>query len=410
VYKVQSTDEKLIARWELRVKIEAVDFFYLSMPEVTTAGDGSQDTLLVRVAAGGHIGWGECEASPLVSIAAFVCPTSHGACRPVAASVLGQNLEGPEDISRIAARIELDSMDLLQAPHTWSGVEIALWDLLGKARGEPVWKLMGYKQAYRKLPYASQLFGETPEETYRLAATSRAQNFRAVKFGWGPIGRSDLKTDNDHFQAAREGLGKEALLLVDVGQIFGENVEAAAARLTKLTEVSAVWLEEPFHTSALDAYAALARKGGIKLAGGEGAHNFYMARHLIDYGRVSFIQIDTGRVGGIGPAKRVADYASSKGVTFVNHTFTSHLALSASLQPYAGLRADEICEYPLSPKPLAVELTSNHLQRDAEGYVSVPDAPGLGIEIDRDAVRRYLLDVSIKVKNRVLFDSGRVEI
>src|ERR1700704_1068778 len=93
-------------------RIEAVDFFYLSMPEVTTEGDGSQDALLVRVTAGGLVGWGECEASPLVSIAAFVCPMSHGACRRVGASVIGQRLENPADISRIASQIELDSMDL----------------------------------------------------------------------------------------------------------------------------------------------------------------------------------------------------------------------------------------------------------------------------------------------------------
>src|SRR3712207_5829399 len=120
------------------MKIDSVDFFYLAMPEVTTAGDGSQDALLVRVEAGGHVGWGECEASPLVSIAAFVTPMSHGACRPVSASVLGQNVESPADIARIAATVEWDSMDLLQAPHTWSGIEMALWDLLGQRRGEPV--------------------------------------------------------------------------------------------------------------------------------------------------------------------------------------------------------------------------------------------------------------------------------
>lgn len=392
------------------MKIEAVDFFYLSMPEVTTEGDGSQDALLVRVSAGGFVGWGECEASPLVSIAAFVCPMSHGACRPVAASVLGQNLDGPEDIRRIAAQIELDSMDLLQASHTWSGVEIALWDLLGKSREEPVWKLLGYKQTYRKLPYASQLFGDSPEETYRLATAARSQNFRAMKFGWGPIGRFDLKIDNDHFQAAREGIGKESLLMMDVGQIFGDDVEAAARRLPMLEKVGTLWLEEPFHTSAFGAYAALSQRSTVKLAGGEGAHNFYMAQHLIDYGKVGFIQIDTGRIGGIGPAKRAADYATAKGVRFVNHTFTSHLALSASLQPYAGLSGDEICEYPLSPKPLAVDLTSNHLHRDADGFVSVPNAPGLGIEINRSAVRRYLVDVVIKAGNRVLFDSGSLTI
>lgn len=387
-------------------KIEAVDFFYLSMPLVTTEGDGSQDALLVRVRAGGVEGWGECEASPLVSIVAFVCPMSHGACRPVGASVLGQRLESPEDISRIASQIELDSMDLLQAPHTWSGVEIALWDLLGKVREEPVWKLLGYRESFRKLPYASQLFGDTPAQTYQQATEACRQNFRAVKFGWGPIGRGDLKTDLEHFAAAREGVGKGSLLMVDVGQIFGDNVEAAAARLPMLEKVGAIWLEEPFRTSALDAYSSLSRRGRVKLAGGEGAHNFYMAQHLIDYGGVGYIQVDCGRIGGIGPAKRVADYAVSKGVTFVNHTFTSHLALSASLQPYAGLRSHEICEYPFAPKPLAREVTSNHLERDKEGYVALPNLPGLGIELDPQAIRRYFVPVEIKLKGNILFKSS----
>jgi L-alanine-DL-glutamate epimerase-like enolase superfamily enzyme len=388
------------------VKIEAVDFFYLSMPQVTTEGDGSQDALLVRVAAGGLVGWGECEASPLVSIAAFVCPMSHGACRPVGVSVIGQRLESAADISRIASQIELDSMDLLQAPHTWSGVEIAMWDLLGKSRGEPVWKLLGYRESSRKLPYASQLFGETPEQTYELAANARRDQFRAVKFGWGPIGRGELKTDLEHFAAAREGLGKDSLLMVDVGQIFGENVEAAVARLPMLEQIGAVWLEEPFHISALAAYASLAKASTIKLAGGEGAHNFYMAQHLIDYGHVGYLQVDCGRIGGIGPAKRAADYAVAMGATFVNHTFTSHLALSASLQPYAGLRDHEICEYPFAPKPLAREFTSNHIERDREGYVVAPDAPGLGININAKAALSYLVDVEIKVGGKAIFCSS----
>ncbi|MGH9515212.1 MAG: mandelate racemase/muconate lactonizing enzyme family protein [Terriglobales bacterium] len=388
------------------LKIEAVDFFYLSMPEVTTEGDGSQDALVVRVAAGGLVGWGECEASPLVSIAAFVCPMSHGACRPVGASVLGQRLDGPEDIARIAAQIELDSMDLLQAPHTWSGVEIALWDLLGKARQQPVWKLLGYGQSFRKLPYASQLFADTPAQTYQQAVEARRQNFRAVKFGWGPIGRSDLKTDIEHFTAAREGLGKDALLMIDVGQIFGDNIAAATERLPALQQVGAVWLEEPFHTSALNAYASLAGKSSVKLAAGEGAHSFHMAQHLIDFGRVGYIQVDCGRIGGIGPAKRVADYAAANGIAFVNHTFTSHLALSASLQPYAGLRSHEICEYPFAPKPLARELTRNHLDRDQDGYVAAPDMPGLGMDINTEAARQYLVDVEIKAKGKLLFSSS----
>jgi L-alanine-DL-glutamate epimerase-like enolase superfamily enzyme len=388
------------------MKIEAVDFFYLSMPQVTTEADGSQDALVVRVAAAGQVGWGECEASPLVSIAAFVTPMSHGVCRPVSASVLGRTLDGPEDIARMAAEVEYNSMDLLQAAHTWSGVEMALWDLLGKMRGEPVWRLLGYGASHPKVPYASVLFGDTPQETLQRARDSRARGFRAGKFGWGPIGRGSVADDADHFAAAREGLGPDGILLVDVGQIFLEDVEAAAARLPALEAARALWLEEPFAGSAYEAYGALARRlqgSGVKAAGGEAAHNVHMARHLIDYGGVGYVQIDCGRIGGIGPAKRIADYAVAKAVTYVNHTFTSHLALSASLQPYAGLPDHRICEFPAAPKPLALEFTANHLERDDNGEIAAPDAPGLGIDIAPEGIRKYLVDVEIKVAGRTLY-------
>jgi L-alanine-DL-glutamate epimerase-like enolase superfamily enzyme len=128
-----------------------------------------------------------------------------------------------------------------------------------------------------------------------------------------------------------------------------------------------------------------------------------MARHLIDYGGVGFVQIDCGRIGGIGPAKAVADYAVERGVTYVNHTFTSHLALSASLQPFAGLADHRICEFPFAPKALARDITANRLQRDTNGEIAAPDAPGLGIEIDMTVLRKYLVDVEIKVAGRVLY-------
>ncbi len=390
------------------MKIDAVDFFYLAMPEVTTEADGSQDALLVRVAAGGLVGYGECEAAPLPSIAAFVCPMSHGACQPVSASVLGRNINSPQDIAAIAADVAYNSMDLLQAAHTWSGIEMALWDLLGRARGEPVWRLLGYRTSCGKTPYASLLFGDTPQETLARGREVMLRGFRAAKFGWGPIGRGTVAQDAEHFHAAREGLGADAILLVDVGQIFNEDVEAAAARLPALEAAGTRWLEEPFHASALHAYGSLAKQcQGLRLAGGEGAHNVSMARHLIDYGGIGFVQIDCGRIGGIGPARQVADYAAAHGVTYVNHTFTSHLALSASLQPYAGLAEHTICEYPAAPKALAVDLTRNHLRPDASGQVQTPDTPGLGIEINPQAVRQYQLPLEIHVSGRCLYTSPR---
>jgi L-alanine-DL-glutamate epimerase-like enolase superfamily enzyme len=107
-------------------------------------------------------------------------------------------------------------------------------------------------------------------------------------------------------------------------------------------------------------------------------------------------------VGGIGPARRLAEVAAARGVTYVNHTFTSHLALSASIQPYAGLADHTICEYPAAPKALAVELTRNHLSPGADGLVRLPDSPGLGMEIDPQAVRRYQVDVEIRVGGRTV--------
>lgn len=385
------------------MKIESVDFFYLAMPDVTTAADGSQDALVVRVTADGHVGWGECEAAPLPSIAAFVCPMSHGACRPVGASVLGETLDGPDDIRRIAATVAYNSMDLLQAPHTWSGIEMALWDVLGKARGVPAWKLLGYERAYPKVPYASVLFGATPQQTLERAKGIRANGFRAAKFGWAPFGES-LSSDIAHLDAAREGLGPDGIVLIDAGQIFGEDVDAAAARLDAMERNRVTFFEEPFHGHAYAAYAGLRdRMKTVVSAGGEAAHNRYMAEHLIDFGKVGYIQIDCGRIGGLWPAKQVADYAVQRGVTYINHTFTSNLALSASMQPFAGLEKHTICEFPTGLKQLAVDLTLDHIAPDANGEIHVPDAPGLGIAVNPEALVRYRVDVEIRVGGKPVF-------
>jgi L-alanine-DL-glutamate epimerase-like enolase superfamily enzyme len=128
-----------------------------------------------------------------------------------------------------------------------------------------------------------------------------------------------------------------------------------------------------------------------------------MARNLIDYGGIGYVQIDCGRIGGIGPAKLVADYAAGRGVTYVNHTFTSHLALSASLQPYAGLAEHRICEYPAAPRALSVDMSVNHLSPDTNGEIVLPDTPGLGIEVNTGGLSGYLIDAEIKVAGQMLY-------
>lgn len=386
------------------MKIESVDFFYLSMPEVLDIGDGSQDSTLVRIRAGGLEGWGECEAAPLPTIASYVCPMSHSACKPVKWAVEGMPLNNVADIANITKRVHENCFDLLQSDHTLSGIDIALWDLLGKHLQEPVYRLLGYKKAYPKLPYASQLFGDTPEATFEKAKTSRIKGYKAVKFGWGPIGKGDAKADEAHFRAAREGLGPDLHLMVDIGTVWQENVSIAQERLAALKAVNTYWLEEPFVNMALGPYRALAdATPQVALAGGEGCNNYVQAAAMIEYAGLKYVQIDTGRIGGITSAKRVADLAASKGVAYVNHTFTSQLALSASIQPFAGLEKDIICEYPVEPKALALEMTHERILPDVNGYVSLPEKPGLGMTIDTERLKHYLVDVEIRVKQELLY-------
>ncbi|ULQ52443.1 mandelate racemase/muconate lactonizing enzyme family protein [Flavihumibacter fluvii] len=386
------------------MKIESVDFFYLSMPEVLDIGDGSQDALLVRIRAGNYEGWGECEASPLTSIASYVCPMSHSACKPLKYSLEGKSINDAQDIYAISRSVHENSLDLLQANHTLSGIDIALWDLLGKKAGVPVYQLLGYKKAYPKLPYASQLFGNSPEDTFEKAASTIRAGYKAAKFGWGGFGKSGLTNDINHLQAAREGLGPDAILMVDAGTIFGEDIAAAKERLVALKAVNTYWFEEPFVNGALYPYKTLsAASPPVPLAGGEGCSNFVQAQAMIAYGGLSFIQIDAGRIGGITVAKRVADLAVQYGVTYVNHTFNSHLALSASLQSYAGIEKDIVCEYPVELKSLAQEIGREKILRGEDGRINLPDRPGLGITVDMAALKKYLVDVEIRVNGKNLY-------
>jgi L-alanine-DL-glutamate epimerase-like enolase superfamily enzyme len=386
------------------MKIESVDFFYLSMPEVLDIGDGSQDALLVRVGAGGFEGWGECEASPLTSIASYVCPMSHSACKPLKYSVEGMNINGVDDIYSISAEVHNNSLDLLQADHTLSGIDIALWDLLGKALNEPVYKLLGYKKAYPKLPYASQLFGDTPEETFEKAKKTIASGFKAVKFGWGPFGKNSVEKDIAQLSAAREGVGNATFLMIDAGTTWIENISAARQRLDQLNEINAFWLEEPFINGALSSYKKLSGfNPKVPLAGGEGCNNFVQAQAMINYSGISFIQIDAGRIGGITVAKRVADLAKKRNIKYVNHTFTSHLALSASIQPYAGIEKDNISEYPVELKSLALDISKEKIRPDDNGFIQVPERPGLGITINNQVIKKYLVDVEIKVNGKRIY-------
>lgn len=238
---------------------------------------------------------------------------------------------------------------------------------------------------------------------------TNAAGFKAVKFGWGPFGKNGLGNDIVHLVAAREGLGKNISLMVDAGTVWNNDVSIASERLQHLKNVYAYWLEEPFINLALDSYKKLSEsQPSMPLAGGEGCNNFEQAKAMMNYAGISFIQIDTGRIGGISTAKKIADLALQNGITYVNHTFTSHLALSASLQPFAGIEKDQLCEYPVELTSLAKDITQTKIDIDNDGYIHIPEQAGLGIVVDIQSVKKYLVDVEIKVNGKLIYYSPEV--
>ena len=384
------------------MKIDNIELFYLSMPKILDEADGSQDALIVKIEAGGLIGWGECEASPLTSIANFICPKSHSAANPIKSSVINKKIDNLDDVKKIIDDVKHNSLMIAQTPHTFSGIEVALLDLLSKKENCPIYSLLGFSKTTPKIAYASVLFGETPQETFEIGKNIKNKNFRAIKFGWQNFG-SDIKLDEEHMIAARDGIGKDINLMIDVGAIWGTNLEEAQKRTKIFNDSNITWLEEPFFSDAFFEYSELSKLTNIPLAGGESCHSIDSAKNMIRYGKVKFIQIDAGIAGGILAGKEICDFAEKNDVQYVNHTFTSHLQLSSSLQPYADSSKSMYAEFPQQLKPLAWDLTKNHIEMDKNGHINLPADIGHGMQINEKALNKYKVDVEIYINKNKIF-------
>ncbi len=396
------------------MKIEAIDLFYVALPEIKRAADGTQDSLVVRVRAdNGLVGWGECDASPLTSIAAYVTPMSHSNIININEALLGETVNNPDDVRRLRTKAGAYGLDIEQLDHAVSGADIALWDLVGKHMREPVYKLLGQERSLPKTPYASVLFGDTPAETRDIAASLKKQGYRAAKFGWGPMGKVSLDNDIALVRAARDGLGRDARLMVDAGVVWGDDDEAAYQRAVRFADFNITWLEEPLRTEEVAAYKRLsdrlrAERVPVKIAGGEGADFYRMADDMMTNAGLDFVQIDVGRIGGITPAAEVCRRARELGVHYVNHTFKSHLTVAASIHVFAGIEEFDLVEYPAGESPLILGMTApTGIFRDANGMVSAPDRPGLGVEASLGTVRKYLRKVRIELDGKLLYESPK---
>lgn len=390
------------------MRIEAIDLFYVALPEIKRAADGTQDSLLCRVRAdNGLHGWGESDSSPLVSLTAYVMPMSHANIINISEALLGESVETPDDIRRLRAKAGAYGLDVEQLDHAVAAVDIALWDLVGRQLGEPVYKLLGYQRAYPKAPYASVLFGDDPEATREIADRIRKEGYQAAKFGWGPMGKGSPEEDEALVAAAREGLGPEARLMVDAGVAWGSDDETAFDRARRFSKYDVTWLEEPLLSDEVDAYHRLTqRKPAVPIAAGEGADFYRAADDLMVNGGIDFVQIDVGRTGGITTCDRVCRRALELGVQYVNHTFKSHLQLAASMHVFAGIEEYDLMEYPAGDSPLIRGLTApTGLPVAEDGLVYCPEKPGLGVEVNPDTVRKYLRRVKIEIDGKVIHET-----
>lgn len=274
--------------------------------------------------------------------------------------------------------------------HTISGIDIALWDLLGKATGQSVGRLLGGRYRERVQPYASLLMQEPAKMRDSLLAV-KAQGFRAFKIGWGPFGRNSAAIDEAIVKAAREAIGPDCRLMVDAGgsdAYWSNGYKWALNAARMLASYDVYWFEEPLQPDALEDYSLLREHSPIAIAGGEVLTRRQSFQPWLQARAFDIVQPDVTKVGGISEERRIAWMAQDHGVRFIPHGWNTAVGLAADLQLASAFPGTDLVEY-LTGSPFIDDITIGGWQLDADGMLSIPTEPGLGLELDPDAIARY---------------------
>ena len=364
----------------LRVPVESSDHL-----------DGSQDDLLIRIVTeNGLEGIGEVDASPEIVKAIVEAPASHAWSRGLREMLLS---EDPFDVERLWEKMYKGSIYYGRrgaAIAAMSGVDIALWDLIGKAEGKSVSAVLRGKSRDRVPVYASLYpIGDTPEEVGKNCEAAIRKGFHAVKPDGPPLGR-DARLDEQILRAVRVRIGEEPDLMLDVAEP-GWDLKQGILRARMYSEYRPYFLEAPFGPEELRNYRKLSETVDLRIAYGEQHTTRYEFMELMDAG-VNVVQPDISRAGGITELRRIAQLASDRGVLLIPHCWKTGISIAANLHLLSTISNPpylEFCQPPNSP--LRYEL----LKRDfsvEDGKVRVPDGPGLGIELNEKTVERYRID------------------
>jgi len=279
-----------------------------------------------------------------------------------------------------------------------SGIDIALWDILGKVRGVPLYQLLGGKLREKVPVYATALY---PEEPAKVAARARAfaeQGFHGVKIKVG----FDLVQDIRIVRAVRKELGTNFIVMTDANQGYSVDVGIKAAQA--FADAGAFWLEEPLFVEDIEGHAMVREKGGTPIAVGENLHMSYAFENFILRDAVDFVQPDVARAGGVTEIRKITALAARHQVPVSFHTWGDGIALAASVHLSAALKDCIVMELDYTYNPLREELLRQPFKVE-NGYLTPPDQPGLGVELNLEALQRFAFsgaeDLAIRQKTLI---------
>lgn len=369
------------------LKITDVEAIYVRLPQVKEQCDSGQDALIVKIRTNaGIVGYGEVDSHPLAVKGCIEGPFSHTATTGLKHVLIGEDPFCTEYLWHKMYRANIYSGRRGIAIHAMSGIDLALWDIKGKALGLPVWKLLGGGFAQTLRPYASSLFGATPTETGERARRFVGQGFTAVKFGWDPMGQ-DARTDVALVREARKGLGPEPDLMIDAGLVF--DAKTAIQRARAFEPYDLYWFEEPLMPDDYEGYAKLSAASPLRIAAGEEESERKSFLQLMDVGKIDVVQIDLTRCGGFTEAMKIASLAADRGLPVVNHGFTTYLNVAAALHFLASVpNTLGLLEFVVEEGTTLRHSLSEPIL-SVDGRVAVPDAPGLGLEVHEEGIARF---------------------
>jgi len=369
------------------MKIHQIICQILRVESVQKKTASCQDVVLVRVRTDdGLEGIGEADASPEVIKAIIDAPFSHNIACGLREILIGEN---PLETERLWQKMYRRTMYYGRSSVTicaMSAVDMALWDLKGKYFKQPIHRLLGGKHPDRIKAYASILFGRDGKQTREIGQRWINAGYQAVKFGWEPMGQSEA-LDLELVRGARAGVGDGATLLIDAGCVW--DARTALRRAHAFAESGIEWLEEPLRPGDVDGYIWLRDRSPVPIAAGEQECGRESFRPLIDRHALDVYQVDISR-NGFTDAAYIRSRVEEIGARLCNHCYTSPITVAASLHWLATCRDAFIFEDCVDDSPMRHELTHEKLQAN-DGWITVPDGPGLGINLNEKFVKKYLI-------------------